>query len=76
MTTARKGSVGHENGSLPFGGGRLQTPGPVISDTDFAMVEKEFTALEAFLGRTGRLLTREFLIAEIWGRDHFGARGP
>jgi two-component system, OmpR family, response regulator RegX3 len=27
---------------------------------------------EVFLTRTGRLLTREFLISEVWGRDYFG----
>lgn len=33
---------------------------------------KEFALLEAFLLRAGRLLTRDFLISEIWGRDYFG----
>ena len=28
--------------------------------------------LEAFLRRRGRLLTRDFLIEEIWGADYFG----
>ena len=28
---------------------------------------KEFELLEAFLRRKGRLLTREFLIEEVWG---------
>ena len=33
---------------------------------------KEFDLLETFLRREGRLLTREFLIDEIWGSDYFG----
>jgi two-component system response regulator RegX3 len=37
-----------------------------------AFPPKEFELLEAFLRRKGRLLTREFLIEEIWGADYFG----
>jgi two-component system, OmpR family, response regulator RegX3 len=33
---------------------------------------KEFELLERFLRRRGRLLTREFLIDEVWGPDYFG----
>jgi two-component system response regulator RegX3 len=33
---------------------------------------KEFELLEALLRRRGRLLTREFLIEEIWGADYVG----
>ena len=33
---------------------------------------KEFELLEAFLRRKGRLLTRDFLIEEVWGHDYFG----
>jgi two-component system, OmpR family, response regulator RegX3 len=33
---------------------------------------KEFELLEAFLRRKGRLLTRHFLIDEVWGSDYFG----
>jgi two-component system response regulator RegX3 len=33
---------------------------------------KEFDLLETFLRRSGRLLTRDFLISEIWGSDYFG----
>ncbi|HEX6230279.1 MAG TPA: response regulator transcription factor [Actinomycetota bacterium] len=36
------------------------------------MPPKEFELLEAFLRRKGRLLTREFLIEEVWGPDYFG----
>jgi two-component system response regulator RegX3 len=33
---------------------------------------KEFELLQAFLHRKGRLLTRDFLIEEVWGPDYFG----
>jgi two-component system, OmpR family, response regulator RegX3 len=33
---------------------------------------KEFELLETFLRRKGRLLTRDFLIEEVWGPDYFG----
>jgi two-component system response regulator RegX3 len=33
---------------------------------------KEFELLETFLRRKGRLLTRDFLIEEVWGHDYFG----
>jgi two-component system, OmpR family, response regulator RegX3 len=33
---------------------------------------KEFELLETFLSRPGRLLTRDFLIDEVWGSDYFG----
>jgi two-component system response regulator RegX3 len=33
---------------------------------------KEFELLETMLRRKGRLLTREFLIEEVWGHDYFG----
>jgi two-component system, OmpR family, response regulator RegX3 len=33
---------------------------------------KEFELLETFLSAKGRLLTREFLIREVWGADYFG----
>jgi two-component system, OmpR family, response regulator RegX3 len=37
-----------------------------------AFPPKEFELLEAFLRRKGRLLTRGFLIEEVWGHDYFG----
>jgi two-component system, OmpR family, response regulator RegX3 len=37
-----------------------------------AFPPKEFQLLEAFLRRKGRLLTREFLIEEIWGPGYVG----
>jgi two-component system response regulator RegX3 len=33
---------------------------------------KEFDLLEVLLRRRGRLLTRDFLIAEVWGHDYVG----
>jgi two-component system response regulator RegX3 len=33
---------------------------------------KEFELLEVFLRRQGRLLTRDFLIEEVWGAGYFG----
>ena len=33
---------------------------------------KEFELLEVFLERKGRLLTRDFLITEVWGPNYFG----
>jgi two-component system, OmpR family, response regulator RegX3 len=36
------------------------------------MTPKEFELLELFLTRKGRLLTREYLIDEVWGPDYVG----
>jgi two-component system response regulator RegX3 len=33
---------------------------------------KQFELLQAFLLRKGRLLTRDFLIEEVWGSDYYG----
>jgi two-component system response regulator RegX3 len=43
-----------------------------IEDELVAFPPKEFELLETFLRRRGRLLTREFLIEEIWGADYVG----
>ena len=61
--------------------GRL-TAGPVEVDPErheafvrgelVQFTPKEFELLETFIARQGRLLTRQFLIQEIWGRDYFG----
>ncbi len=37
-----------------------------------AFTPKEFELLESFLRRKGRLLTRDFLIEEVWGPGYFG----
>jgi two-component system response regulator RegX3 len=56
--------------------------GPVVLDPETHEVRvrgevvpftpKEFELLEVLLARKGRLLTRDFLIAEVWGPDYFG----
>jgi two-component system, OmpR family, response regulator RegX3 len=43
-----------------------------VDGISIAFPPKEFELLEAFLRRRGRLLTREFLIEEIWGADYVG----
>ncbi len=43
-----------------------------VRGSSVALPPKEFELLEAFLRRRGRLLTRDFLIDEIWGPDYFG----
>jgi two-component system, OmpR family, response regulator RegX3 len=57
--------------------------GPIELDVDAhevrldgAVIElrpKEFDLLESLMRRQGRLATREALIDEVWGPDHFGA---
>jgi two-component system response regulator RegX3 len=37
-----------------------------------AIPPKEFSLLEMLLRLKGRLLTRDHLIAEVWGGDYFG----
>jgi two-component system response regulator RegX3 len=37
-----------------------------------AFPPKEFELLELFLRRSGRLLTRDYLIEEVWGHDYVG----
>jgi len=63
-------------------GGDVLTAGPVemdvvrhevrVSGEVVAFPPKEFELLEEFLRRRGRLLTREFLIDEVWGSDYVG----
>jgi len=69
-----------------MGGGddevELLTGGPVVMDVPrhevrvkgalVTLPPKEFELLEAFLLRKGRLLTRDFLIGEVWGADYYG----
>jgi len=43
-----------------------------VGGEPMALPPKEFELLEAFLRRKGRLLTREFLIEEVWGSDYYG----
>ena len=43
-----------------------------VADAPTSFPPKEFELLETFLRRKGRLLTRDFLIEEVWGPDYFG----
>ena len=43
-----------------------------VAGTLVTLPPKEFELLEAFLLRKGRLLTRDFLIEEVWGADYYG----
>jgi len=43
-----------------------------VRGEESAFPPKEFELLEAFLRRKGRLLTRDFLIEEVWGPSYFG----
>ena len=43
-----------------------------VHDEVVSLPPKEFELLESLLRRKGRLLTREFLIEEIWGHDYVG----
>jgi two-component system, OmpR family, response regulator RegX3 len=43
-----------------------------VNGTPVSLTPKEFELLEAFLLAKGRLLTRDFLIGEIWGSDYVG----
>ena len=43
-----------------------------VRGEEVALPPKEFELLEALLRRKGRLLTREFLIEEVWGPDYYG----
>jgi len=44
----------------------------IVRAQPVALPPKEFELLEAFLRRKGRLLTRDFLIEEVWGADYYG----
>jgi two-component system response regulator RegX3 len=43
-----------------------------VRDEVVPMPPKEFELLETLLRRKGRLLTRDFLIEEVWGADYYG----
>jgi two-component system, OmpR family, response regulator RegX3 len=43
-----------------------------VGDGSISLPPKEFDLLETFLRRKGRLLTRDFLIEEVWGPHYFG----
>ena len=60
----------------------LLTGGPVVMDVPrhevrvsgglVTLPPKEFELLQAFLLAKGRLLTRDFLIEDVWGADYYG----
>lgn len=43
-----------------------------VGSEEVAFPPKEFELLETLLRRKGRLLTRDYLIEEVWGTDYFG----
>jgi two-component system response regulator RegX3 len=43
-----------------------------VGGTPVQLTPKEFDLLELFLARKGHLLTRQFLIEEVWGPHYFG----
>ncbi len=43
-----------------------------VNGEGVAFPPKEFELLQALISRKGRLLTRDFLIEEVWGADYFG----
>jgi two-component system response regulator RegX3 len=44
----------------------------VVRGQHIDLPPKEFALLELLLSRKGRLLTRDFLIDEVWGADYYG----
>jgi two-component system, OmpR family, response regulator RegX3 len=66
----------------PPGSSAELTGGPLVLDPDGHEVfvggrrvdlpPKEFDLLELLLERKGRLLTRDFLISQVWGHDYVG----
>ncbi|MDP8956418.1 MAG: response regulator transcription factor [Actinomycetota bacterium] len=43
-----------------------------VNGRSLQLTPKEFELLEVLLERKGRLLTRDYLIQEVWGADYFG----
>ncbi|MEX2555071.1 MAG: response regulator transcription factor [Actinomycetota bacterium] len=68
--------------AMPDANGEVVTGGPVVLDPERHEVRvrgdlvplppKEFALLHLLLLRKGRLVTRQFLLEEIWGPDYFG----
>ncbi len=73
--------AGMSSPAVRLGGGML-AGGPMEMDTERHEVRirgelvplppKEFELLELLLARKGRLLTRDYLIEEVWGHDYVG----
>jgi two-component system response regulator RegX3 len=63
-------------------GNEVLTGGPVVLDPErhevrvrgdlVSLPPKEFSLLHLLLARKGRLVTRHFMLEEIWGPDYFG----
>jgi two-component system response regulator RegX3 len=73
--SARRGSLADASEVLRGGPVELDVDAHEVR-LDGAVVElrpKEFDLLESLMRRQGRLATRESLIDEVWGSDHFGA---
>jgi len=68
MGAATAGDV-LEGGPVHLDVGRHEV---IVGDEPVSFPPKEFELLEALLRRKGRLLTRAFLIEEVWGADYFG----
>ena len=43
-----------------------------VAGKSIPMTPKEFAILELLMDRKGRLLTRDFLIEEVWGPEYVG----
>jgi two-component system response regulator RegX3 len=73
----RRAGMGAGDGEI-----ELLTGGPVVLDVPrhevrvsgelVTLPPKEFELLQAFLLAKGRLLTRDFLIEDVWGADYYG----
>jgi two-component system response regulator RegX3 len=75
LRRSRISSPGEEHEEVLHGGpvrldaGRHEA---AVRGEQLSLPPKEFELLETFLRRKGRLLTRDFLIDEVWGSDYFG----
>src|ERR687892_452362 len=68
--------------AMPDGNNEVLTAGPVVLDPErhevrvrgdlVSLPPKEFSLLHLLLARKGRLVTRHFMLDEIWGPDYFG----
>jgi two-component system response regulator RegX3 len=74
LRRAKMQVVDHADDVLEGGGIRMDVirHEVLVRGDEMAFPPKEFELLEAFLRRKGRLLTREFLIEEIWGPGYVG----
>lgn len=73
--SARAGSLAHTAEVLRGGAIELDVESHEVR-VGGALVDlrpKEFDLLESLMRRRGRLATRETLLDEVWGPDHFGA---